>query len=114
MRRALMLPQVFGARAASPRGCVWHLCVAKGQRLSTALVLLSLVAWRLLRTPAPAIRRGYLECDAADSDDSGGAVALVFPMGAKSIALLAHRFLSGVTKKTSDTFEVGLHDHGTR
>jgi hypothetical protein len=71
MRRALVLSQVFGARATSPRGCFWQLCVAGGQRLSTALVLLTLVALAPLAHASPGdsswIPGIY---DAADCDDA--------------------------------------------
>src|SRR5262250_1187945 len=71
MHRAGVSSEVFGARAASPRGCFWHLCVAEGPRLSIALVLLTLVALAPLAHASPDdsswIPGIY---DAADGDDA--------------------------------------------
>lgn len=71
MRRARALSQLFGACAASPRGCLWYSCVAVGRRRSTALVLLSFVALAPLAHASPGdpswIPGIY---DAADCDDA--------------------------------------------
>src|SRR5262249_5654069 len=71
MHRARVSSQLFRARAASPRGRFWYLCVAGGQRLSTALVLLGLVALVPLAHASPGdsswIPGIY---DAADCDDA--------------------------------------------
>lgn len=71
MHRSRALSQLFGARAASPRGCFWSLCAAGGQRLSTALVLLTLVALVLLAHASPG-HSSWIPgiYDAADCDDA--------------------------------------------
>ncbi len=71
MHHAQVLSQLFAACGASPRGCFWYLCAAGGQHLSTALVLLSLVALAPLAHASPGdsswIPGIY---DAADCDDA--------------------------------------------
>jgi|SRR5215471_12882937 len=71
MHRTQPFPQLFRPCAASPRGCFWYMCVARGQRLSTALVLLHLVALAPLAHASPGdsswIPGIY---DAADCDDA--------------------------------------------
>jgi len=71
MRRARVLSQVFTSRATFPRGCFWHLCVAGGQRPSTALVLLKSVALMPL-AHASAGESSWIPgiYDAADGDDA--------------------------------------------
>src|ERR1700757_163230 len=71
MRRARVLFQLVAACAATPRGCVWYLCVVGGQRLSTALVLLSLVALALLAHASPDDSSWILGIyDAVNCDDA--------------------------------------------